>query len=197
MSKLVYMISILLFIFLAGCPDSGSKVQIEKSAVRYEKPAASTKVIRGRHVEFELWYDEGLWKIYESVNPAAKTAERASKKSNILMSNVTNDVYVSIQESYELMPYGESYKHLAKWIRVNKGQVLAKEIRNVNGTDILFVKSRVEADSKLMISINYVLKNKSGGVSVTAAVPEVSFERHKTAISELMNGLVNPMGQPA
>ena len=195
MSKLAYMTSLLLFTFLTGCPDSGSNVQIERSAVRYEKPAESTQVIKGRHVEFELWYDEGMWKIYESPGPTAhKSAENASKKSNILMANLTNDVYVSIQETYELMPYGESYKHLAKWIRVNKGQVLAKEIRNVNGTDILFVKSRVEADSKMMISINYVLKNKSGGVSVTAAVPEVSFERYETAISELMNGLVDPMG---
>ncbi len=192
MSKVMPIASLFLIVFLAGCPDSASKIKIEKSAISYEKPETSNQVLKGKHIDFELWYSDGQWKFYKEKNPTRKDTSDESKVSNILLSHTSDEVYVSIQETYDRMTYPESYKHYAKWVKGLKGQIIDKEIRRVNGSDILFTKSIVQADAKPYVSINYILTNKSGGVSVTAAVPEVSFENHKKEIYDLLNGLVDP-----
>ena len=192
MSKLIYMTSFFLIFGIAGCSDSNSKITIEKSDIPYEKPQTSNQVIKGNNVEFELWFNDRQWEIHAKKGSMGKNAEEESSQSNTLLSNASNDVFVSIQETSDDMPYGESFKHYAKWIKLQGGQIIDKEIRNVNGNDILYIKARVEADSKPFISINYVLTNKSGGVSVTAGTSEDLFGKHETEISDLMNGLVDP-----
>lgn len=184
--------SLFLIVFLAGCPDSASKIKIEKSAVSYAKPETAQQVLKGKHVNFELWYSDGQWKFYKEKNPTGKSTSDESKVSNILLSHISDEVYVSIQETYDRMTYPEAYKHYAKWVKIQGGQIIDKEIRRVNGSDVLFTKSIVQADAKPYVSINYILTNKSGGVSVTAAVPEVSFENYKTEIYDILNGLVDP-----
>jgi hypothetical protein len=173
-----------------GCTDSNSRITIEQSDIKYEKPGTSNQVLKGNKVEYELWYNGNQWEIFVRNNPPADTSVEKSRNKNRLLTHASKDVFVSIDETPEIMSHKESFKHYAKWIKLQGGQILDKEIRSVNGRDILFIESTVQSESKPFVSLNYVLTNSSGGVSVTAAVAENSFERHKTDIFNLLNGLV-------
>ena len=173
-----------------GCSDSNSKMTIEQSNVKYEKPGTSNQVLKGNKVEYELWYDGNQWEIYKKNDPMADSSVVKSKNRNRLLTHSSNDVFVSIDETLDIMSHKESFKHYAKWIKLQGGQILDKEIRSVNGSDILFIESTVQSESKPFVSLNYVFTNNSGGVSVTAAVAENLFEQHKTDIFKLLNGLV-------
>ena len=191
MLKFLSIASFLLIAVITSCADSDSKLEIKKSDIQYEKPATSNQVIVGNEVEFELWYNDKQWNIHGKKDPTANSTGQESKNRNRLLSNTSKDVFVSIEETREISSYEESFKHFAKWVKRQGGQIVDKEIRNVNGNDILFIKSMVESESKSLVCRNYVLTNKSGGVSVTAAVSEKIFELHKTEIFDMLNGLVD------
>ena len=191
MLKFMSVASLLLIASVTGCSDSNSKIEIKKSDIRYEKPATSNQIIVGNEVEFELWYNDKQWNVHGTKDAVSKPAGQESKNRNSLLSNTSKDVFVSIEETREISSYEESFKHYAKWIKRQGGQIVDKEIRNVNGKDILFIKSIVESESKPLVSINYVLTNESGGVSITVGVSEKLFELHKTEIFDILNGLVD------
>ena len=52
-----------LIISMTGCSESNSKVTIEKSNSQYEKPGTSDQIIKGKKVDYELWYNNKKWKI--------------------------------------------------------------------------------------------------------------------------------------
>ena len=190
MLKFLFLVLSSFMISTTGCSDSNSKTTIEKSDINYQKPGNSNQVLKGNRVEYELWYDGNLWEYYLRNAPAADTSAEKSKNRNRLLTHTSNDVFVSIDETHEIMSHNESFKHYAKWIKLQGGRILDKEIRRVNGSDILFIESTVQSDGKPFVSLNYVLANSSGGVSVTAAVADNLFEQHKTDIFNLLNGLV-------
>jgi hypothetical protein len=191
MSKILYVASFFILVFIAGCPDSNSNSSIEKSNIRYEKPETSKEVIEGYAVEYELWYNGKEWDFYRK-EVSGDNAETKLKTISRVLTNDSNDVFVSMEETWEKMSFGESFKHYAKWIRSNKGQILDKHIRNVNGNDVLFIKSNLKVEPEPLTSVMYVLTTKSGGVSVTAATSEHLFERHEKGMFDLLNGLVDP-----
>ena len=190
MFKFLFLVFSCFMISTTGCSDSNSKVTIEKSNINYQKSGNSNQVLKGNRVEYELWYDGNQWQYYQKKDPAADTSVAKSKNRNRLLTHTSKDVFVSIDETHEIMSHNESFKHYAKWIKLQGGQIIDKEIRHVNGSDILFIESTVQSDGKHFVSLNYVLTNSSGGVSVTAAVAENLFEQHRTDIFNLLNGLV-------
>ena len=190
MLKFFFLVFSCFIISTTGCSDSDSKITIEKSEINFQKPKTSNQVLKGNRVEYELWYDGNHWDFFAKNDPAAGTSAAKSGNRNRLLTNTSNDVFVSIDETHEIMSHSESFKHYAKWIKLQGGQILDKEIRRVNGSDILFIESTVQSDGNPFVSLNYVLTNSSGGVSVTAAVADELFEQHKTDIFNLLNGLV-------
>ncbi len=192
MSKILYIASFFIFVFIAGCPDSNTNSSIQKSDIRYEKPETAKEVIEGYAVEYELWYNGKEWDFYRKEVSGGDNAETKLKTISRVLTNASNDVFVSMEETWEKMSFGESFKHYAKWIRSNKGQILDKHIRNVNGNDVLFIKSNLKVEPEPLTSVMYVLTTKSGGVSVTAATAEHLFERYEKEMVDLLNGLVDP-----
>ena len=191
MAKTLYIVSLFIIVFIAGCPDSDSNSSIEKSKIRYEKPATSKQVIEGYAVEDELWYNDKQLDFYRKDASGDNAASNLKTISRVL-TNAANDVYVSMEETWEKMSFEESFKHYAKWIRSNKGQILDKHIRNVNGNDVLFIKSNLKLEPEPLTSVIYILNTKSGGVSVTAATSEHLFERYENEMFDILNGLVDP-----
>ena len=191
MSKIRIIVSILIVICIAGCSDFKSSSEIEKSAIPYTKPEASNQVIEGYAVEYELWYNSQIWDFYRK-EASGEKAQKKLKTISRVLTNASNEVFVSMEETWEKMSFGESYKHYNKWIRSNNGQILDKHIRNVNGKDVLYIKSNLKVDPKPLTSAIYILNTKSGGVSVTAATAEDLFERYEKEIHDLLNGLIDP-----
>ncbi len=191
MPKILYIASLFIIVFIAGCSDSDSNGPIEKSDIRYEKPATSKQVIEGYAVEYELWYNDKEWDFYRKEVSGDNAAKNLKTISRVL-TNAANDVFVSMEETWEKMSFEESFKHYAKWIRSNKGQILDKQIRNVNGNDVLYIKSNLKVEPEPLISVIYILTTKSGGVSVSAATSEKLFERYEKEMVDILNGLVDP-----
>jgi hypothetical protein len=191
MSKILYVAPLFIIICISGCTDFNSTSPIEKSDIRYEKPESSNQVLEGYAVKFELWYNSKQWDFYGK-DDAGDNVEKKLKTISRVLTNTSNDVFVSMEETWEKMSFGESYKHYKKYILSNNGQILDKHIRNVNGKDVLFIKSNLKVDPEPLTSVIYILNTKSGGVSVTAAAPENLFERYEKEIFDLLNGLVDP-----
>ena len=191
MSKILYITSLLTIVFIAGCQDSNTNSSIEKSDIRYEKPEASKQVIEGYAVDYELWYNGEQWDFYRKEVSGGDNAETKLKTISRVLTNASNDVFVSMEETWEKMSFEESFKYYAKWIRSNKGLILDKQIRNVNGNDLLFIKSNLKVEPEPLISVIYVLTTKSGNVSVSAATSEHLFERYEKEMFDLLNGLVS------
>ena len=191
MSKIQYIASIFIIIYVSGCSDFNSSSEIEKSAIPYTKPETSNQVIEGYAVEYELWYKGHNWDFYRK-ETSGENAEKKLKTITRVLTNASNDVFVSMEETWEKMSFGESFKHYNKWIRSNNGQILDKHIRNVNGKDVLYIKSNLKVEPEPLTSAIYILNTKSGGVSVTAATAENLFERYEKEIFDLLNGLVDP-----
>ena len=191
MSKALYIASFFLIVSIAACSDSNSKMMLEKSDILYKKPETSDQVIEGYAVKYELWYNGKQWDFY-SKDKSTNNAEKQLKTINRVLTNTSKDVFVSMEETWEKMSFEESYEYYAKWIRSNKGQIIDKHIRNVNGNDILFIQSNLKLDPQPLTSAIYIMTTTSGGVSVSAATSEHLFERHKKEIFDLLNGLVDP-----
>ena len=191
MLRIQNIVSIIIIISVCGCSDFSSSTDIEKSAIPYTKPETSNQVIEGYAVEYELWYNSKKWDFYRKGTSGDK-AEKKLKTISRVLTNASNDVFVSMEETWEKMSFGESYKHYYKWIRSNNGQILDKHIRNVNGNDVLYIKSNLKVEPEPLTSAIYILNTKSGGVSVTAATAEDLFERYEKEIFDLLNGLVDP-----
>jgi hypothetical protein len=191
MSRIQFIASIIIIICVCSCADFSSSPDIEKSAIPYAKPETSNQVLEGYAIDYELWYNSQIWDFYRKGTSGDK-AEKKLKTISRVLTNASNDVFVSMEETWEKMSFGESYKYYNKWIRSNNGQILDKDIRNVNGNDVLYIKSNLKVEPEPLTSAIYILNTKSGGVSVTAATAENLFDRYENEIFDLLNGLVDP-----
>jgi hypothetical protein len=52
--------------FIFCCTGVNTQVEIDKSGIQYSKPQASTNLIKGEKVGYELWVDKTKWEIYDS-----------------------------------------------------------------------------------------------------------------------------------
>ena len=191
MSKIQSIACIFIIVFVAGCSEFSSSDPIEKSAIPYTKPETSNQVIEGYAIKYELWYNSKNWDFYRK-ETSGDNAEKKLKTISRVLTNASNEVFVSMEETWEKMSFDESFKHYNKWIRSNNGQILDKHIRHVNGKDVLYIKSSLKVEPEPLTSAIYILNTKSGGVSVTAATAENLFERYEKEIFDLLNGLVDP-----
>ncbi len=54
------------FGFVFSCTGVNTRIEIDKSDIQYSMPQASTKLIKGEKVDYELWVDKNKWEIYDS-----------------------------------------------------------------------------------------------------------------------------------
>ena len=54
------------FGFVFNCSGVNNQLEVNKSDIQYSKPQASTNMIKGEKVGFELWVDNHKWEIYDS-----------------------------------------------------------------------------------------------------------------------------------
>lgn len=196
-SKFFYLTtSVIVIAFIIGCAGANSSIELYKSEIKYSKPLSATHMIEGKKVKYHFWFNNNKWKLLDHENPLFKTVETKAKEKNanvyyVLLHN-SNEIAAAIEESRLNSSNENFYKYYSKSIKGGGGAIIDKEIRLVNGSNALYVKSTTTTDSIKYIILNYFLSTESGAINVIASTSESLFIEHKSDMLDLLNGLVDP-----
>jgi len=178
--------------------------ELARSSIQYSKPYTSAQLIKGEKVEYQLWFDGSKWNrvlvgstLYKAFQEEAKIAGHPFKY--LLLHKTGAEAVAVIYESRIPSSLESVYKLDAKAIRIGKGHIINKDIRMVNGNDVLYIKYSLPVDSINWIYLDYYLSNETGVAAITISTPEHLFEEHESDMIDLLNGFVdsNPIIKPA
>lgn len=189
-------------LFIVGCvttnqPNVSTKspVEIKRSGIEYSKPQLSSQVVKGKRVEYELWFDK-KWQIVDPKSNDYKFFKEVAKENNMkfnhLLFDSSGEIFVITQESRIPNTLEAIAIYDSKEINLMKGNITNQEIRSVNGSDVLYIKYDLTAASIKWVYLNYYLSNKTGAVRVVCYTADHLFAEHESDMINLLNGLVDP-----
>jgi hypothetical protein len=128
------------FGFIFSCSGVNTQVELEKSRIQYSKPQASTKLIKGEKVDYELWVDKNKWEIYDSsdtvfIDFRNMLGSQGTGLSHVLRHNSGESMAI-IQEIQTATDFEILHKTLSESLSTGKGSIVSEDIRRVNGSDI-------------------------------------------------------------
>ena len=189
--KYIYLAIISLTFCLCSCVES-QKVVIAKSGINYVKPTTSKDVIQGEKVKYQLWYDKDKWGVSNKEHPEYKKFEEmmATKTISTVLIHKSPEIIFFVHETRLPIPYEKMPAPLEM-------HIISKEIRKVNGQDVLYIKSDENVNGGKAILFTYLLTNKYGSVifmaaTFMAATSDALLSEYESEIFDLLNGLVDP-----
>jgi len=182
--------------FIISCAGTNPPVNIERSEIKYSKSQTATRLIEGKKAEYQFWFNNNKWKLVDHENPLFKVVEAKAKEKNanvyyVLLHN-SNEIAAAIEESRLNSSIENFYKYYSESIKGGGGDIIDKEIRLVNGSDALYIKSSTITDSIKYIILNYFLSTESGAINVIVSTSDNLFAEHESDMLNFLNGLVDP-----
>jgi hypothetical protein len=183
------------FGFFFSCSGVNTQVELEKSRIQYSKPQASTKLIKGEKVDYELWVDKNKWEIYDSsdtvfIDFKNMLGSQGAGLSHVLRHNSGESMAI-IQEIGTSADFGILHKTLSESLSTGKGSIVSEDIRRVNGSDILYIKWMEDLGASKIVWLSYYLSNKTGHMRLAAGTTEDLSTEYESDITDLLNGLVD------
>ena len=178
-----------------SCTGGNTQVELEKSGIQYSKPQASTKLIKGEIVDYELWVDKNKWEIYDSkdtvfIDFRNLLGSEGTGLSHVLRHNSGESMAI-IQEIDTPTDFEILHKTLSESLSMRKGSIVGEDIRRVNGSDILYIKWLEDLGNSKIIWLSYYLSNNTGHMRLAAGTTEDLLAEYETDIIDLLNGLVD------
>jgi len=178
-----------------SCTGGNTQVELEKSGIQYSKPQASTKLIKGEMVDYELWVDKNKWEIYDSkdtvfIDFRNMLGRQGTGLSHVLRHNSGESMAI-IQEIDTPTDFEILHKTLSESLSTGKGSIVGEDIRRVNGSDILYIKWLEDLGNSKIIWLSYYLSNKTGHMRLAGGTTEDLLAEYETDIIDLLNGLVD------
>ena len=192
--------SIILFISMAiccgfffSCIGANTQLEIDKSDIQYSKPKASTKLVNGGKVGYELWVDSNKWEIYDSKDAVFKDfrnmlGSQGTGLSHVLRHNSGESMAI-IQEIHTATDFEILHKALSESLSTGKGSIVSEDIRRVNGSDILYIKWMEDLGTSKIVWLSYYLSNKTGHMRLAGGTTEDLFAEYESDIIDLLNGI--------
>ena len=192
----------ILFFFMAisiglifSCSGVNTKAGLGKSSIQYSKPKASTKLIKGEAVNYELWVDKNKWEIYDSKDTVFKDFKnmlgtQGTGLSHVLRHNSGESMAI-IQEIPKSVDFEILHKALSESLSKGKGSIVSEDIRGVNGCDILYIKWIEDLGNSKIIWLSYYLSNKTGHMRIAGGTTEDLLPEYESDLIDLLNGLVD------
>lgn len=195
-SKYLYFLLFFTTLLSFGCAVTESQIKIEKSGVSYFKPQNSTKFIKGEIVNYVLWYDENKWSVCDPKHPfyefMKKGLQNQGQELGYVILSKSNEVVAIVgNESRITTSFESSYKFASELARRRGDHLISKEIRTVNGNDVLYMKTSFVIDSEKWVYLFYFYSNKAGSMSVMTHTPEKLFTKYEKDMFDLLNGLAD------
>jgi hypothetical protein len=183
------------FGFIFSCTGVNTGVEIDKSVIQYFRPQASTKLIKGEKVDYELWVDKTKWEIYDSsdtvfIDFKNMLGSQGTGLSHVLRHNSGESMAI-IQEIRTSTDFEILHKSLSESLSMGKGSIVSEDIRRVNGSDILYIKWLEDLGNSKIIWLSYYLSNKTGHMRLAGGTTEDLLAEYETDIIDLLNGLVD------
>ena len=183
------------FGFIFSCTGVNTQVEIDKSDIQYSRPQASTKLIKGEKVDYELWVDKNKWQIYDSsdtvfIDFRNMLGSQGTGLSHVLRHNSGESMAI-IQEIRTSTNFEILHKTLSESLSMGKGSIVSEDIRRVNGSDILHIKWMENLGTSKIVWLSYYLSNKTGHMRLAGGTTEDLFAEYESDIIDLLNGLVD------
>ena len=194
-SRILLFFVVISFGFIFSCTGVNTQVEIDKSGIQYSKPRASTKLIRGEKVDYELWVDKNKWEIYGSKDTAFidfrnMLGSQGTGLSHVLR-HISGESMAIIQEIPKPIDFEILHQALSESLSMGKGSIVSENIRRVNGSDILYIKWLENLGTSKIIWLSYYLSNKTGHMRLAGGTTEGLLAEYESDIIELLNGLVD------
>jgi hypothetical protein len=188
------------FGFVFSCTGVNSQVELDKSGIQYSMPQASTKLIKGEKVDYELWVDKNKWEIYDSKDTVFIDFRNMLGSQGIGLSHVlrhnSGESMAIIQEIQTPTDFEILHKTLSESLSTGKGSIVSEDIRKVNDSDILFIKWMEDLGTSKIVWLSYYLSNKSGHMRLACGTTEELLTEYESDIIDLLNGLVDSKLRP-
>ena len=188
------------FGFIFSCTGVNSQVELDKSGIQYSMPQASTKLIKGEKVNYELWVDKNKWEIYDSKDNVFIDFRNMLGSQGIGLSHVlrhnSGESMAIIQEIQTPTDFEILHKTLSESLSTGKGSIVREDIRKVNDSDILFIKWMEDLGTSKIVWLSYYLSNKSGHMRLACGTTEELLTEYESDIIDLLNGLVDSKLRP-
>ena len=181
--------------FIFSCTGVKSQVEIDKSDIQYSKPQASTKLVKGEKVGYELWVDSTKWEIYDSKDAVFKDfrnmlGNQGTGLSHVLRHNSGESMAI-IQEIQTSADFEILHKALSESLSMGKGNIVSEDIRRVNGSDMLYVKWMEDLGTSKIVWLSYYLSKKNSHMRLAGGTTEDLLAEYESDIIDLLNGLVD------
>jgi len=188
------------FGFVFSCTGVNSQVELDKSGIQYSMPQASTKLIKGEKVDYELWVDKNKWEIYDSKDTVFIDFRNMLGSQGIGLSHVlrhnSGESMAIIQEIQTPTDFEILHKTLSESLSTGNGSIVSEDIRKVNDSDILFIKWMEDLGTTKIVWLSYYLSNKSGHMRLACGTTEELLTEYESDIIDLLNGLVDSKLRP-
>jgi hypothetical protein len=188
------------FGFVFSCTGVNSQVELDKSGIQYSMPQASTKLIKGEKVDYELWVDKNKWEIYDSRDNVFIDFRNMLGSQGIGLSHVlrhnSGESMAIIQEIQTPTDFEILHKTLSESLSTGNGSIVSEDIRKVNDSDILFIKWMEDLGTTKIVWLSYYLSNKSGHMRLACGTTEELLTEYESDIIDLLNGLVDSKLRP-
>ena len=183
------------FGFIFSCTGVNTQVEINKSGIQYSKPQASTKLIKGGKVDYELWVDKNKWEIYDSrdtvfIDFRNMLGSQGTGLSHVLRHNSGESMAI-IQEIHTPTDFEILHKTLTESLSTGRGSIVSEDIRRVNGSDILYIKWMEDLGTSKIVWLSYYLSKKTGHMRLAGGTTEDLLTEYESDIIDLLNGLVD------
>jgi len=181
--------------FIFSCTGIKSQVEIDKSDIQYSKPQASTKLVKGEKVGYELWVDNTKWEIYDSKDAVFKDfrnmlGNQGTGLSHVLRHNSGESMAI-IQEIQTSADFEILHKALSESLSMGKGNIVSEDIRRVNGSDMLYIKWMEDLGTSKIVWLSYYLSKKNSHMRLAGGTTEDLLAEYESDIIDLLNGLVD------
>jgi hypothetical protein len=187
-------------VLIIGCTGMSPQLELEKSEIQYSKPITSTHLIKGEIIKYDLWFDHDKWTVIDNENPIFMALETflengniQTKPTHLLTHKYDDDTMALIFEEHGSMTNMEVFRYFSKLVGSDKNiQIISKEIRMVNGKDMLYMKFKSNKDSTITTALSYSFSNKTGSIGIVVIRSDFLNAELESEIIDLFNGLVVP-----
>lgn len=186
---------VLSFGFFMCCSGAKNQVEIIKSETQYSRPQASTTLLKGDKVHFEVWVDKHKWEIYDSSDTVFVDFKNLLGSQGTGLSHVlrhhSGESMAIIQQINTHADFEILHQTLSQSLEQGKGSIISEDIRKVNGSDILFVKWKENLGTSQIVWLSYYLSNTSGHMRLAGGTTEDLLAEYESDIIDLLNGLAD------
>lgn len=163
-------------------PGIGVKEEEETKPPALVKEANATQEIKGKIIPYCLWIDPQKWNLLEqNLNPIAEYS----------LSLKNGEVFAMVLPEKEQVPLNMVPDIIIQGAEANgvkNAKIVEKEMRNVNGTEVLHLKWTGEIQDMKFIYVYDIYSGDRGTVQLVAYTLQDLYNKYSDEIDKFLNG---------